>query len=74
MVKVGDDMKTAIIGAGACGILLASLLDDNKYDYTLFNKGKIGNKILASGNGRCNISNLNYDDNKYHNNLLDNFD
>lgn len=70
MVKAGDDMKTAIIGAGACGILLASLLDDNKYDYTLFNKGKIGNKILASGNGRCNISNLNYDGNKYHDNKL----
>lgn len=63
-------MKTAIIGGGACGLLLASLLDDNKYEYTIFNKGKVGNKILASGNGRCNISNLNYDEKKYHNNKL----
>ena len=63
-------MKVGIVGAGACGILLASLLKNNNIDYTLFNKGKIGRKILASGNGKCNISNTNYDKKYYHNNVL----
>lgn len=62
-------MKIGIIGAGACGLLLGTLLN-NKIEYTIFNKGKIGRKILASGNGKCNISNLNYDKKSYHNNSL----
>ena len=63
-------MKLAIIGAGASGLLLATLLEKLNIDYTIFNKGKVGSKILASGNGRCNISNLNYSDEYYHNNRL----
>lgn len=63
-------MKIGIIGAGACGIMLAGLLDENHIDYTLFNKGKIGRKILASGNGKCNIANINCDKKYYHNNNL----
>jgi predicted Rossmann fold flavoprotein len=60
-------MKVAIIGAGACGLMLANLLNEKKIDYTIFNKGKIGRKILASGNGRCNISNTNLNKNSYNN-------
>jgi predicted Rossmann fold flavoprotein len=63
-------MKVGIIGGGACGLMLATILEKNKIDYTIFNSGKIGRKILASGNGRCNISNINYDDTFYHNNPL----
>lgn len=63
-------MKIGIIGAGACGIMLAGLLEKNNIDYTLFNYGKVGRKILASGNGKCNISNINYDKKFYHNNYL----
>lgn len=63
-------MKTAIIGGGACGLLLASLLDRKGLSYTVFNHGRVGNKILASGNGRCNIANLYYEDLRYHNNPL----
>lgn len=63
-------MKIGIIGAGACGLMLATLLEKEKIEYTIFNDNKVGNKILASGNGRCNISNLYYDDDKYHNNEL----
>lgn len=63
-------MKIAIIGAGACGLMLATLLEKENINYTIFNSGKVGNKILASGNGKCNISNLYYDSNKYHNNVL----
>ena len=58
-------MNIAIIGAGASGLFLTKVLNKN-INYTIFNKGKIGRKILASGNGRCNISNFNYDDSFYH--------
>lgn len=63
-------MKIAIIGAGASGLFLANLLEQNNIKYTIFDDGKIGRKILASGNGRCNISNLNLDKKYYHNNRL----
>ena len=53
-------MKIAIIGAGAAGIIAAitaKRLNKNlQIDLFDANKG-IGKKILASGNGRCNISN-----------------
>ena len=53
-------MKIAIIGAGAAGIVAAiTAKSQNKnlhIDLFDINKG-IGKKILASGNGRCNISN-----------------
>lgn len=61
-------MKIAIIGAGASGLMLATLLQKNNIDYDIFNKDlKIGSKIKASGNGRCNISNYNVNNDKYHN-------
>ncbi|MCP4970215.1 MAG: NAD(P)/FAD-dependent oxidoreductase [Arcobacter sp.] len=55
-------MRIAIIGAGAAGLIAsitAKRLDKN-IDIDMFdiNKG-VGKKILASGNGRCNISNTN---------------
>lgn len=53
-------MKIAIIGCGAAGIMAAitaKRLNKNlQIDMFDANKG-IGKKILASGNGRCNISN-----------------
>lgn len=61
-------MRVGIIGAGASGLLLATKLEKLNIDYMLFNKGKIGRKILASGNGKCNISNQNIFDEAYHNN------
>ncbi len=50
--------------------MLATKLVKRKIKYTLFNDGKIGQKILASGNGKCNIANKNYSDKYYHNNEL----
>ncbi|PRM89777.1 aminoacetone oxidase family FAD-binding enzyme [Aliarcobacter cryaerophilus] len=53
-------MKIAIIGGGAAGIMAAitakRLNKDLQIDIFDANKS-IGKKILASGNGRCNISN-----------------
>ena len=65
-------MKIGIVGAGACGLACATVLEKNNIEYMIFEKNKKpGSKILASGNGRCNIMNTNnfYDiDNHY---LLD---
>lgn len=58
-------MKIAIIGAGASGLFLATLLEKLDISYTIYNYGKVGNKILASGNGKCNIGNVHVDDAKY---------
>lgn len=62
-------MKLAIIGAGACGLMVGAYLSDNGFsDYTIYERNsQPGRKILASGNGRCNISNLNLDPQFYHN-------
>lgn len=61
-------MKIAIIGAGASGIV-ASLIAkslNNSLEIDLFDANKnIAKKILASGNGRCNISNTNLDSSHY---------
>jgi predicted Rossmann fold flavoprotein len=55
-------LKIAIIGGGAAGIMAAitaKRLNKNLH-IDLFDANKsIGKKILASGNGRCNISNSN---------------
>ncbi len=52
--------KISIIGAGASGLLSSIILARAKFDVTIFEKNtKIGRKILATGNGKCNISNQN---------------
>ncbi|WP_026802763.1 NAD(P)/FAD-dependent oxidoreductase [Aliarcobacter lanthieri] len=53
-------MKIAIIGAGASGIMAAITAKrlNRNLEIDVFDANKsIGKKILASGNGRCNISN-----------------
>ena len=50
-------MKVAIIGGGACGLLLANILEKHHISYELFEKSLVGRKILASGNGKANIGN-----------------
>lgn len=54
-------MKIAIIGAGAAGIIagLTSKKENKNLQIDIFDSNNgIGKKILASGNGRCNISNI----------------
>ena len=44
-------MKIAIIGGGACGLLLSGILEEKKIKYTLFNKGKMATRnIIIEGN------------------------
>lgn len=50
--------KIAIIGGGAAGLFTAYLLSKQNINVTLFEKNnKLGKKLLATGNGRCNITN-----------------
>jgi len=59
--------SVAIIGAGACGMVLANLLSKS-FKVTLFEKNnKLAKKILASGNGKCNFTNIGDYTNKYNN-------
>lgn len=51
-------MKVAIIGGGASGLCCAIEAAKGKNDVTIFEaKDRVGKKILATGNGRCNMLN-----------------
>ncbi len=63
-----DVLKIAIVGAGAAGLMAAitaKRLNKNLQIDIFDNNNGIGKKILASGNGRCNISNTNLDFTNY---------
>lgn len=51
-------MKIAIIGGGASGLFCAGLISKN-IEVDLFEKNaSFGKKLMITGNGRCNITNL----------------
>ena len=53
---------TVIIGAGASGLICGHELAKNHHNVIILEQSnKPGRKILASGNGRCNLSNTNLD-------------
>ena len=57
----------AIIGAGAAGSMAAIFARRNNKSVILIERNdKIGKKILATGNGRCNLTNVNSNHSKYH--------
>jgi len=58
------EVDIAIIGAGASGLMLSSLLD-NKNIVLIDNNAKIGSKILISGGGKCNVTNGKVKPNNY---------
>ena len=58
-------MKIGIIGGGASGIF-AAINFPLEYDVTILERNdRIGKKLLATGNGRCNLTNLNLDKKNY---------
>ena len=57
---MSQSIKIAIIGAGASGLLSSIILAEKGFDVTIYEKNnKVGKKLLATGNGRCNITNQN---------------
>lgn len=52
-------MKVCVLGAGASGLMAAITACRNNEDVTIINNAnKPGKKILMTGNGKCNITNL----------------
>ena len=72
-------LKIGIIGGGACGLMCANRLLQENVDLEidiLEKDSKVGKKILVSGNGRCNLTNLNvsadaYNDQKFMTSFLE---
>lgn len=63
----GTMKRIAVIGGGASGLIAAWHCAQKKNRVTLFEKQKtLGRKLLATGNGRCNVSNRHIDVARYH--------
>ena len=71
-LRVADTMENAssriaVIGGGASGCMAAIAAAQAGSRVTIFEKNeKIGKKIYATGNGRCNLTNLFLDSSCYH--------
>lgn len=58
---------TIIIGGGASGLMAAGALARRGRRVALLEKqGRVGRKLLSTGNGRCNFTNLNAKASNYH--------
>jgi hypothetical protein len=56
--KKGRQIKVGIVGAGASGMTAAIAAARAGADVTVFERNdRVGKKILATGNGRCNLGN-----------------
>ncbi|CUX50460.1 NAD(P)/FAD-dependent oxidoreductase [Clostridium sp. C105KSO13] len=59
--------KIAVIGGGASGLMAAISAAQEGADVCIYeHKDRIGKKILSTGNGRCNFTNLNQEPIHYH--------
>ena len=63
-------MKIGIIGAGASGMMAALSAAENSQNEIILleRQARVGKKLLATGNGRCNLSNRDADKGGYHGN------
>ena len=61
-------MVVGVIGAGASGMAAALAAAENPRIRVklLERQGRVGKKLSATGNGRCNLSNLHADRDGYH--------
>ena len=61
-------MKIAIIGAGASGMVaaLSAAENENNQVILLERQARVGRKLQATGNGRCNLTNVHAVDRGYH--------
>lgn len=60
-------MDIAVIGGGASGLMAAVAAKNEENSVTIFERTKrVGKKILATGNGRCNMTNTGAELKNYH--------
>lgn len=60
-------MNVGVVGGGASGIMAAIIAAEHGANVTIFEKkDRLGKKILVTGNGRCNYTNLNLGSNFYY--------
>ena len=61
-------MKVLILGGGASGLMAAlSAAQDKQNTVTVLERqSRVGRKLLATGNGRCNLTNLDLSPEHYH--------
>lgn len=59
--------KVLVVGGGAAGMMAAISAKSYGADVTILERNnRVGKKILATGNGRCNYTNVNISINNYH--------
>ena len=67
MGKPGEKVDIAIIGGGASGMMAAIAAAEQGARVTVFERqARLGRKLAATGNGRCNLSNTHTDLSHYH--------
>lgn len=60
-------MRVAIIGGGASGLACGIFLARSGHRVSIFErKDRVGKKLLTTGNGRCNVSNVDLDIGHFH--------
>ena len=65
-------VRVAVIGGGASGCMAGITAAQAGADVHIFEKNeKPGKKLYATGNGRCNLTNLHMDDSCYHTRTAD---
>ena len=65
-------MKIAVIGGGAAGLMAACRIARDGADVTVIERQpRVGKKLLATGNGRCNFTNLNMSVEHYYGSFAD---
>jgi len=66
-MPVSPSVKVVVVGGGAAGMMAAITAGRGGADVTILEKNpRVGRKILATGNGRCNFTNVNLGINNYH--------
>ena len=72
MNKQTSSPCVAIIGAGASGLATSIFLAQKNIKTTIYEKNnKIGKKLLATGNGKCNVTNKNISLDNFHTSYYD---
>lgn len=60
-------MKIGVIGGGAAGMMAAITASEEGAEVTLLEGGeRVGKKLLATGNGKCNLGNLKLSSEEYY--------